>query len=450
MRIEQLGKAWQERLSQVPIDSVPAFRAAGLVLGAGTVLARANRQPALRSIRLPDDKRLLTLLSAAYGRLIGTNVLGHIRRGAMQWELGEDALAAMHLALTGLGRLGEPREGARRLFLADLLLEAGATPETILRALEPADWKQARDFDPNQPRVPKGNGRPSGQWTAGLSNAIQTALRQTGSWALRMLSTETAAALGRLAARFPAPAVFLGVLFIPTPQASNEWRDVPGRPGLRYRALKYQPGWEIAYRDTGGHEQTEVLQESGGVLRGKNGEVVGRVLPGGALAADLSIAAPSLLRPDEPRACRAPTKDKYGQGPDSVGRAYEIQVKQFVNPDRPTPAELGVALINPMTGRPVVFDDCQHSTGNMIEAKGPTFTTILMKSLKDPKNKPYWGVVNGLLDQSERQVLAAGSREVVWYFADRVAAHAVRSIFAEEDKGRENIEIRVLPYREAK
>jgi hypothetical protein len=86
----------------------------------------------------------------------------------------------------------------------------------------------------------------------------------------------------------------------------------------------------------------------------------------------------------------------------------------------------------------------------MIEAKGPTFTTILMKSLKDPKNKPYWGVVNGLLDQSERQVLAAGSREVVWYFADRVAAHAVRSIFAEEDKGRENIEIRVLPYREAK
>ena len=76
MRIEQLGKAWQERLSQVPIDSVPAFRAAGLVLGAGTVLARANRQPALRSIRLPDDKRLLTLLSAAYGRLMGRTCSG--------------------------------------------------------------------------------------------------------------------------------------------------------------------------------------------------------------------------------------------------------------------------------------------------------------------------------------------------------------------------------------
>ncbi len=48
-------------------------------------------------------------------------------------------------------------------------MKAGVSPRTILAALggapAPADFDRA--YNPDQPRVPAGNGRPSGQWTSG-------------------------------------------------------------------------------------------------------------------------------------------------------------------------------------------------------------------------------------------------------------------------------------------
>jgi hypothetical protein len=218
----------------------------------------------------------------------------------------------------------------------------------------------------------------------------------------------------------------------------------PGHPGLRYRQLKFQPGWEVSYKNADGQEQREVLQEKDGVLRNDKGQVVGRVLPGRKVAIDLASVAPSHVRDDEPRLCPKEEPDKFGQGPDSIARAYEDQVKRVVNPERPTFSGFGMALINPSSGDPVMFDDCQHTTGAMIEAKGPTFTDVLRAA--EASRSPNWKVVKDTLNQSERQVRAAGSRPVVWFFADEFAADYFRREFAESDKGRERIIIRVLRY----
>jgi hypothetical protein len=92
-----------------------------------------------------------------------------VRRALAKAREGDAPLALTHLALAGAGRLTDPRDDARRLFIADGLMKAGVPPRTILQALggAPAPADLARAYNPDQPRVPAGNGRPSGQWTSG-------------------------------------------------------------------------------------------------------------------------------------------------------------------------------------------------------------------------------------------------------------------------------------------
>jgi hypothetical protein len=495
--VEQLGEAWRARAARVPIEPAPTFNDEGLILGAGTVLVRAARTG---SAWLEGEQpRVLALLSAAYGRVVDLEALAHVRRAVIRWEQGEQALAAVHLALAKLGTLQAPTEASRRLFLAGWMIDAGATPGSILDALGLAevDAQLARRFNPDQPRVPKGSGDTSGQWTDGntvsaeqqveakpkeisgekLIDAAEGALRETTDQARRLsdaairemirqaartveegvenaageaegatlsgLSETGIEALARFAMLLPAATAFAAVLFVPSPNASRKWTNVPGRPGLRYRQLEYQPGWQVSYA---GREET--FQELRGDLVSASGRTVGRVLPGGALAIELAAVAPGALKDDEPRLCPVATPDRYGQGPDSAGRRYEDQIKALVNPQQPTPSGFGMALRNLVgNGNEVMFDDCEQTSGTMIEAKGPTFTDILRKELaaQSAGKKMEWNVINGLLKQSERQVQAAGVRPVRWYFADSFAADEVREIFARRGRGRERIEIRVVP-----
>ena len=435
MLAETLRKAWRAQKTTFQMDATMAFRDHGLVLGAGVVLAPAETGAEGRSLSLEGQEiRLLALLSAAHGRLVGTEVLDHIRRGAQRWCEGDESLAAIHLALTPLGKLAEPK-AAQRLFLADLLMEAGTKPEMIPVALGlgAPNWGSALKFyNPDQPRVAAGNGRVSGQWTRG------------GGLLLRNLSRVAVEGLARLAVRFSAPAVFLGVLFIPTNKTTpEEEHDVPGHPGLRYERLIGDRLWRIAYDGDDGEEHT-ILQETNGALRDPQGHIVGRVLPDGHVAIELAAVAPKHLQDDEPRYCPAPSPDKFGQGMGSIARDYEDQVKRFVNPEAPTPRGLAVALTNPMNHDAIVtFDDCQHSTGDMIEAKGPTFPRILQQYEKY-KFEP--GPILPLLKQSLSQIEAAGPRRVRCFFADKEAADYVRRLFQERDQGREHIEVEVLSY----
>jgi len=135
MLSDQLAKAWRERRESVAVDATMRFSDAGLVLGAGTVLAASGETVRDVSVE-PDEPRLRALLAAAHRRRPAAAALAHLRKAAQRWSEGEDALAAMHLALSGLGRLARPQADAHRLFLADGLLKSGLEADAIIAAIE--------------------------------------------------------------------------------------------------------------------------------------------------------------------------------------------------------------------------------------------------------------------------------------------------------------------------
>jgi len=86
----------------------------------------------------------------------------------------------------------------------------------------------------------------------------------------------------------------------------------------------------------------------------------------------------------------------------------------------------------------VVFDTCEPTTGDMIEAKGPGNWKVLEAANRYGFSA---GPNKKLLDQGLNQVLSAKSRRVRWYFAEPKAAKYTRDLFVKEDLGRERIQI---------
>ena len=167
MLAERLDKAWGARLRSTANDPVMRFSDEGLVLGAGTVLAKSGGSGRDNTIN-PLAPRLQALLAAAHLRRPTAEALAHLRKAAERWRDGQDALAAMHLVLSQVDRLEEPEADAHRLFLADGLLNAGLEEPAIIAAIEaggPA-LEQFVKYNQDQPRVPAGSGRTSGEWTA--------------------------------------------------------------------------------------------------------------------------------------------------------------------------------------------------------------------------------------------------------------------------------------------
>lgn len=156
--------------SSVPIDVTMRFTDAGLVWGHGTLLAPAGASPKEVEIEV-SEPRLLALLAAAHLRSPTRLGLAHLRKAADSRRQGDDALAEMHLVLSRLARLQRPLIDARRLFLAERLLSSGFRAETIFKALDltPPRSCEISKYNPDEPRVPAGSGRTSGQLTAGSS-----------------------------------------------------------------------------------------------------------------------------------------------------------------------------------------------------------------------------------------------------------------------------------------
>jgi hypothetical protein len=65
---------------------------------------------------------------------------------------------------------------------------------------------------------------------------------------------------------------------------------------------------------------------------------------------------------DEPKLCPYPVNDRRTN---NLGLDYETYIKGIVNPENPTPPYMGYELS--IVARPVSFDDCEHSTGTMVE-----------------------------------------------------------------------------------
>jgi hypothetical protein len=80
-------------------------------------------------------------------------------------------------------------------------------------------------------------------------------------------------------------------------------------------------------------------------------------------------------------------------------------------------------LVNPITGNIVHFDDCQLTTGIMIDAKGTGYADLLRYA------GPQQGIDAWFLNEATRQTQAAGSRPVEWYFAEQLTADHVRALF---------------------
>ena len=466
---QHVNAAWRARLRAVPIVPALTLTTEGLVLGAGTVLV-ASTAPRRSSGLQGQEPRVLALLAAAYGKSVAPSVLGNIERAAKAWSDGDDCLAYIHLAHTGLCLVDNSRASAYRLFLADGALRAGASPCDVFKALD-LDIRfigALAKFNPDQPRVPKGSGRTSGEWTNGeatganvsageqklevqlLESPTPARMPPPASSFLGELSAAHVAELGAYAARLLGPAgagvAAFGLLFIPSPNNVHVEGDVPEIPGLRYSWNRDETQLYLTYDDPDGQQRTFSASLDGDVFRDEKGNVIGRVIGGNRVAIDAVAALPDLVQQDEPRLCPAPAPDRPGSNrgktyEEDFARQYEDFLKKLVNPDAPTPSGYVYYLPNPaQNGAPVTYDDCQRATGFLFEFKAEQYAWLLTVA------QARENITDQFLTQSAKQIAASGGRPVVWIFAEEEAARFARKLFDDADEGREYITVGYVPW----
>jgi hypothetical protein len=162
----ELKKQWDDDVSRRRYRPGLVIEDAGLVLGADTILVRMGetRSGAKFLAVEADRERLLSLLGVSYRDQVPPGIVKNIEKASEQWRRGEKALAHIHLALAGLPRL-ESANDVYRLYLAEALLDDDLSPREMLAELGlDRTMRQLDKFDPDQPRVPAGSGRESGQW----------------------------------------------------------------------------------------------------------------------------------------------------------------------------------------------------------------------------------------------------------------------------------------------
>ena len=172
MPVHTLAKPREARDPRAPLHLSMMFDGDALVLGAGTRLGFARPSLFLREgdREAFDKARVSALLAVTYGRAITASELVYIRKALEREAEGQTPLALVHLALAGLPKLEFDGEAAWRLSAADGLIKGGMAPATMLEALglgPGANEPLGRAYNPDQPRVPAGNGTVSGQWTSG-------------------------------------------------------------------------------------------------------------------------------------------------------------------------------------------------------------------------------------------------------------------------------------------
>ncbi len=478
MRDQQLRDAWHARECAVSISPSPTFKPEGLVLGASTVLIAADGRRQPQSLE-GQETRLLALLSATYGRAVAPAVLGNIERAAKAWRDGEECLAYIHLAHSGLQAPSDVRAAAYRLFVAENAMQAGLSSRAVFQALQiDRSYIDAveKAYNPAEPRVPAGSGKTSGQWTDSEQTGTDAAAtEETGADAaategpaadgprrsLSLLDTtpppaasflgELSAAqvleLGLYAARIAtlvggATAAF-GLLFIPSPNDVRVEGEVQGLPGLRYSWNRDETELHLTYDDPAGGQRTFSAFLEGDEFHDLQGNVIGRVFGGNRVAIDVLAVLPDVVKRDEPRLCPAYAPDVAGsdQGKpyeQNKPRQYEDFLKQFINPPPygPTPSGFVYYLPNPDGSKPVSYDDCEKTTSILFEFKGEGYTKLT--------NDLPGAMAYRFIRQATRQVAASGQRPIVWIFAEEGAAFFARKLF--DSKGLKMITVGYIPW----
>ncbi|MGD0192109.1 MAG: hypothetical protein ABSD74_15325 [Rhizomicrobium sp.] len=440
-QLNELQKRWRDSVQFRGLHAVPILDKDGLVLGASTLLAKRNHDGALALDG--EEARLLTLLAVAYSRPVDLSVLEAIGRASKHARAGDECMAAMHVALAGLPRLQNPSDAARRLFIADSLMNEGVAPRDIWTALDfnSAPLDALDKFDPDQPRVPAGSGRTSGQWTSGDSTGQAEV---SGAFLRRPVTgeeiTESAsgadsyAAVGEeaagdnwwkplleLAPRLAGPLAFLSALLYSTPAGGERRKGlVPGRPDL---------AWEedeglLTITDEAGETVLQARRGADGKVRVIYSPAYHRLLNEHSQSEpELPVAPMPDEHDEEPDLCPKPLPD----APQGSARswAYSDYVKSLIN-EPPTPSKFGYRLSNPYdSGKQVKYDDCQRMTGSMIEFKGEGYARQLNYKSNSGNIGRQWA------GQATRQVEASRGRPVIWIFAEKPAMEFARSLFAE-------------------
>ncbi len=395
--------------------------------------------------------QLEALLTLAFQRRLPDPLMTSVLDATRLSRDGNQVQANLRLAFARLARVPSAEDWPARLAKAHDLMARGLRGDALVRAVE---RDHLGKYDDEQPRVPAGYGRESGRFTSDGDSGQVASHAATAAAAIAraapLLAPEvgagTLAALSALAGSVGFAAV-LGLLFVPTPNATADGGPLPGGSG----SYRYD-------RDEG---LLRVLDSSGAVLavgrRDRTGvfldadtgipfarEVGGAIVFDGGIARDKDGDADALPRAapdeDEPKLCPEPGPDQPGSGSASPrAKAYQEQISAMVNPQRPLEYGLAMGLVNPQTGKLVHYDECDERTGTMIDAKGPGYAGLLSSG---PVSK---NVIDGWRKQSLSQIQAAGQRDVVWYFAEQDAADYARDLFREYGKGRERIIIRVVP-----
>lgn len=465
---------FERRLWFRPLSQTVEIDEDGLVLGAGTILARMGRdQSSAQVLAFDEDQpRLFALFAAACGRSPPSDLLAHLESAARFWNRGDKALANIRLAFGRLPRLDD-RTDAYRLFLAERLLDEGLSPNALMKimGLEPAPSDLVK-YNPDQPRVPAGSGKPSGRWTSGGAEPGQTppkaaagrpasvgiALPAAGTLAEGLFdsaaSAEFLAALGALALRTGTGAV-LGAVFVWPGKSVFSQGAVPGDPNLRYLFNGDEGTLSFVRQTESGSETVAVARQGhdGIFYERETGTPVARAIGGSlvfdaASLADVAEKTPARAsaeagaavrsKTDPPQLCPDPGPDvPHGALPRAI--AYQAQISALNNPQRPLPPGLAVSLPDPTTGKNVVYDDCRERDGAMIEAKGPGYADMLQDSFFRDRILPaQWK------DQARRQIAASGGRDIEWFFAEPEAAIAAQKLFS-NTSGLEKIKVIYMP-----
>ncbi len=457
-----------------PIELRPTLTEVGLTLGAGTHLMRVDEDPVAgpRFALEADGARLYALLAVAFDRPFSPGTLQHLESALNCWQRADKALANIHLAFARLPSL-ENENDAWRLYLAAGMLDHGLSPRRLLQELGyPPPSIGFTKFDPDQPRVPAGSGRNSGQWTSGdayretdgaVTTSVDTQANSTlgsqpnardvapsavraASSLLDELSADSLAALEVFATRFTFATAVLCALLIPSPESGtiNEG-TLRGENNIFYRIDDDTGSLELsASGDNGKNISVRAQLQDGLYVDLASGKSIGRNLNGTALI-DLDAALEALAdagarsqeKNDEPKLCPAPEPDRP-HGSSDQAKDYEEDVHARVNPLNPLPRGFAVKLWNPVQGQYVFFDDCFQNHGDLVdgdmqkgdlaEAKGERYSYFLSQAFSQGN------VVDDLLRQAQLQTEAADAsgRRIKWYFAEEWAANKVREVLSRE------------------
>jgi uncharacterized protein YukE len=112
-----------------------------------------------------------------------------------------------------------------------------------------------------------------------------------------------------------------------------------------------------------------------------------------------------------------------GLGGSERAWAYQEQVTG-------NPRTVGYYVNNPVTAKPVEFDDYQN--GELIDAKGPGYNNLLSG---DPNKFPTINVEKGIVDSATRQVQAAQGQPIVWHVAEQGAADKISTLLENSGLG---------------